>query len=90
MSRRLRAGVAPTSSATATGSPPSRRCRVAKCCSASVSVGAISAACAPCSTARSIAYSATTVLPLPTSPISSRCIACGLPRSSRMRSIAAR
>ena len=30
----------------------------------------------PCSTARSIAYSATTVLPDPTSPISSRCIGC--------------
>ncbi len=71
---RARAGVEPVSSASVTGSPPSRRWIVAKCCSASVSVGAISAAWQPCSTARSIAYSATTVLPLPTSPISSRCI----------------
>ena len=54
--------------------PPSSRSSVRWCCSASVSVGAISAAWAPFSTARSIACSATTVLPLPTSPISSRCI----------------
>ena len=49
------------------------------CCSASVSVGAISAAWAPFSTARSMAARATTVLPDPTSPISSRCIgrSCG-------------
>ena len=39
--------------------------------------GAISAACMPASATRSIAYSATTVFPDPTSPISRRCI--GLP-----------
>ena len=50
-------------------SPPGMSaCSVAKCCSASVSVGAMSAACMPCSTARSIACSATTVLPEPDLP----------------------
>ncbi len=64
----------PVSSAALTDSEPSSRWTVWKCCSARVSVGAISAAWNPCSTARSIAYSAITVLPEPTSPISSRCI----------------
>ena len=67
-------GVEPVSSAAWTSSPGISFCSVAKCCSASVSVGAISAAWPPDSTARSIAYSATTVLPEPTSPISRRCI----------------
>ena len=68
-------------SAARTASPPraSSRSRVAACCSASVSVGAISTAWKPASSARSIEYSATTVLPDPTSPISSRCI--GSPES---------
>ncbi len=44
-------------------SPPSSRSSVARCCSASVSVGAISAAWRPLPTARSIAWRATTVLP---------------------------
>ena len=57
-----------------TSAPGMSACSVAKCCSASVSVGAMSAACMPCSTARSIACSATTVLPEPTSPMSRRCI----------------
>ena len=61
---------------------------VAKCCSASVSVGAISAAWPPCSTARSIACSATTVLPEPTSPISSRCIGRSRARSASTSAIA--
>ncbi len=68
------------SSAACTSSPGISAWSVAKCCSASVSVGAISAAWPPDSTARSIAYSATTVLPEPTSPIRSRCI--GRSRSS--------
>ena len=38
-------------------------------------------ACQPCSTARSSAYSATTVLPEPTSPISRRCIGRAAARS---------
>ena len=73
-SRRRPAGVEPVSSAAGTSAPGISAWSVAKCCSASVSVGAMSAACIPCSTARSIACSATTVLPEPTSPISSRCI----------------
>ena len=75
-SRSLRrpCGVEPVSSAAWTSSPGISFWSVAKCCSASVSVGAINAAWPPDSTARSIAYSATTVLPEPTSPISSRCI----------------
>ena len=63
-------------------------CSVAKCCSASVSVGAISAACMPCSTARSMACSATTVLPEPTSPMSRRCIGRSAARSASISSIA--
>ena len=47
---------------------------VRKCCSASTSVGAISAPCRSASTARRSVASATTVLPEPTSPWSSRCI----------------
>ena len=61
---------------------------VAKCCSASVSVGAMSAAWRPCSTARSIACSATTVLPEPTSPMSSRCIGRSRARSASISAIA--
>ena len=89
-SLRRRAGVEPVSSAADTGSDPSSRWIVAKCCSASVSVGAISAAWQPCSTARSIAYRAITVLPLPTSPISSRCIGALRARSPAISSIARR
>ena len=51
-------------------------------------MGAISAAWAPGSTARSIASSATTVLPEPTSPISSRCIGRSRARSASTASIA--
>ena len=47
---------------------------VLKCCSASNSVGAISAACALQVTAMSIACNATTVFPEPTSPCSRRFI----------------
>ena len=53
-----------------------------KCCSASSSVGAISAACQPDSIARAAASAATTVLPLPTSPCTSRCIGCSRARSA--------
>ena len=55
---------------------------VRKCCLASSSVGAISAACSPASATRSIAMSATRVLPDPTSPCSSRSIRVGWPRSA--------
>ena len=54
-SARRPADVEPVSSAACTSSPGISACSVAKCCSASVSVGAISAAWAPDSTARSIA-----------------------------------
>ena len=56
------AGVEPVSSSTG-ARPPSRRSRVIRCCSASVSVGAIRAAWRPFSTARSIAPTATSVFP---------------------------
>ena len=82
--------VDPVSSAACSSSPGMSDCSVAKCCSASVSVGAMSAACAPCSTARSIAYRATTVFPDPTSPISRRCIGRPAARSSSIAAIAAR
>ena len=45
-----------------------------KCCSARISVGAITAACAPDSMAVSADKAATMVLPLPTSPCSRRCM----------------
>ena len=45
---------------------------VARCCRARISVGAISAACRPASITVAAASSATTVLPEPTSPCSSR------------------
>ena len=67
---------------------PIRLWIVAKCCSASVSVGAISAACIPASATRSIAYSATTVFPDPTSPISRRCIGRPVVRSASISSSA--
>ena len=88
-SRRRAAGVEPVSSSTGRA-PPSRVSSVRWCCSASVSVGAISAAWAPFSSARSIAPSATTVLPAPTSPISSRCIGRSPARSASTAAIAAR
>ncbi len=53
-------------------SSSSRRLRA--CCSARISVGAMSAACHPPSTASSMANSATTVFPDPTSPWSMRFI----------------
>ena len=52
------------------------------CCAASTSVGASSAAWPPASATVSIARSATTVLPEPTSPCSSRCIGRDRARSS--------
>ena len=51
------------------------------CCSARTSVGAMKAPwCPPCTAASSV-QTATTVLPAPTSPCSSRCIGCGPARS---------
>ena len=45
-----------------------------KCCSANISVGAISAHCQPASIQMVAASAATTVLPAPTSPCSKRCM----------------
>ena len=78
-----RSGRLPARVAGSTTSNPStsRRTSVA-CCSASTSVGAIRAPwCPPC-TPINMAETATTVLPEPTSPWSSRCMGNGPPRSS--------
>ena len=56
------------------------------CCWASTSVGASSAAWPPESTTWSIARSATTVLPEPTSPCSNRCIGWPWPSSAAISS----
>ena len=61
---------------------------VARCWRARISVGAISAACRPASTTVAAASSATTVLPEPTSPCSSRSMRCGRARSVTMSSTA--
>ena len=76
------------SSATRTPSSVQIPSTVRKCCSASTSVGAISAPCRPASTARSSVASATTVLPEPTSPWSSRCIGVVRARSRSISAIA--
>ena len=55
----------------------------AKCCSARISVGAISAHCQPASIASAAASAATTVLPEPTSPCSRRCIGMRAARGRR-------
>ena len=68
--------------------PCSRSLTPAWCCSASTSVGAISAPWWPPSTAVSKAATATTVLPDPTSPCRSRCIGCGPAMSARISAIA--
>ena len=57
---------------------------VSACCSARISVGAMRTAWPPFSTAKSIAESATIVLPLPTSPCSSRFIGSGFIKSSKI------
>ena len=64
-----------------TVNPSSRSRATAASCSASTSVGAMSAPWYPPCTAMSSAASATTVLPEPTSPCRSRCIGTGLARS---------
>ena len=60
----------------------------AKCWRARISVGAIRAACAPASTIDAAASSATTVLPEPTSPCSSRSMRRGEAMSARISSSA--
>ena len=66
---------------TSTELPESQAERVRACCSARISVGTISAACHPDSTASIMAAKATAVLPLPTSPCRSRFIGSGRPMS---------
>ncbi len=56
---------------------PSNARTAEKCCSASTSVGTMSAPWCPLCTAASNAASATTVLPEPTSPWSRRCMGKG-------------
>ena len=81
MSPRSCAVEAPVSSATRTLEPASIRPIDAWCCSARISVGAMIAACFLEAAAISIAYSATTVLPAPTSPWISRFVGVGWLRS---------
>ena len=64
------------SSSPARPSGPSIALMLRACWAASTSVGASSAACPPASTTWAMARSATTVLPAPTSPCSSRCMGC--------------
>ena len=70
----------------ACSSGASQSTSLAKCCSARISVGAISAHCQPASMAMQAASAATTVLPLPTSPCSRRCMGCTRPRSRAISS----
>ena len=73
-----------------TSKPSSSRWTLVTCCSARTSVGAISAPWWPPCTAASNAVTATTVLPEPTSPWSSRCIGCGAARSASISAITRR
>ncbi len=79
----------PTSHATLTSSGASHCAILRKCCSARISVGAISATWKPHSIARAAASAAITVLPLPTSPCTRRCIGRA-PARSRSTSIQTR
>ena len=72
-------------SGTSTSSSSARMPRA--CCSASTSVGAMNAPWWPPSTAASSVHTATTVLPAPTSPCSSRCIGWGAARSPPISAI---
>ncbi|CUI32654.1 Uncharacterised protein [Achromobacter xylosoxidans] len=83
-SRRALAVRLPLSQATFTPSGCSHDTSLRKCCSARISVGAINATCAPPAMAWAAAMAATTVLPLPTSPCSRRCIGYGRARSAEI------
>ena len=67
----------PASQATRRPRGSSQARKLPRCCSASSSVGAISATWRPASTALAAASAATTVLPLPTSPCTRRSIGSG-------------
>ena len=86
--RRSFAGVAAVRTASGTSAPAHRPVRVAKCWRARISVGAMNATWCPASIAWRAASSATTVLPLPTSPSSRRCIGCDARRSLTISSSA--
>ena len=72
ISRRALPFTEPVKSSTRTGMSPSISLNPSRCCCAKISVGAIIAAWNPLSMASSAINNATTVLPLPTSPWSSR------------------
>ena len=78
----------PCSQAIGTPSGASHSLNLRRCCSARISVGAITAAWQPASIAARQAMAATMVLPLPTSPCSRRCIGCGCARSRRICAMA--
>ncbi len=83
----FRRGVPPVSSSTETPSGSSR-VNVLKCCKASTSVGAITAACSPLPIANRQAAMATTVLPEPTSPWSRRFMGTARSMSARISPVA--
>ena len=67
---------------TCTGNAPKRSPKVSKCCSASIVVGVSTATCLPPITALNAARSATSVLPKPTSPHTSRSMGLGASMSA--------
>ena len=73
----------PVNHATVMPNGASQPTSLRRCCSARISVGAISAHCQPAWMVMAAASAATTVLPEPTSPCSRRCIG-----TSRCRSVA--
>ena len=77
----------PVRSSTVTGKGESSSLMVAKCCSASISVGAMMHAWKPLSRARRQQSKATMVLPQPTSPCNRRFICRPLPTSRRISRI---
>ena len=77
------------SSASFTGSSAKRSENTLKCCSASSVVGTSTATCLPSASATNAARSATSVLPKPTSPQTSRSIGLPAVRSAITASIAA-
>ena len=77
------------SSASFTGSSAKRSLNTLKCCSASSVVGTSTATCLPSAIATNAARSATSVLPKPTSPQTSRSIGLPAVRSAITASIAA-
>ena len=72
----------PVSQAVVTPNGSSQPSNLRKCCSARISVGAISAHCHPASMHKAAASAATTVFPAPTSPCKSRCMGLYSPRSA--------